>query len=126
VLLEDGLRVHLQHIRLRVFDGSAASQRALAAALAISRRDGGRLRVLLPPGDDAGRDRLRRGVEDLLGGTGVAPEFQALRDSTAECVARSLADADDALLVVAREPGEGGPSTRRLLSLSDRPIVIVR
>lgn len=109
-----------------LFDGSPQSLRALAAARAISRRDGGRIRVLLPPGDEALRAHLRREAEEVLRGSGVAAEFSVPRDASPESLAAALAAAGDAVLVVGRDAGGDAIPEERLHSLGARPLFLVR
>lgn len=112
---------------LAVYDGTAASQRALTVAARIANRDGGNLDVLVPGDSPDHVETLKSEAADIVRGEQITVEFDV-------CVGRGC---NSLLRIVARRPGSllvigedsallGGEPITDLIERSESPVLLVR
>jgi nucleotide-binding universal stress UspA family protein len=125
LLLHAGAQLRLP--ALVVYDGSPLADRALAAALALADRDGGRLTVLIL-GDGMDRaDRLRSRVEEQLGGHRVQARLRLLTEANVLEIASVVQTGGSRTMILpAKSSLLEDEALHRLLEQVDVPVLLVR
>ena len=110
-----------------LFDGSAASMRALDTAAELARDPYVRLDVLLNASDETGAAGLRQQAQQQLGDLPGGIHFVSLADTSLPALLDMLADTGSAALIIERENSLlHTPALRQSLNSIDCALLIVR
>lgn len=109
------------------FDGSAASQHALAMAMRFINSDKDHLLVILPAGADTAVQNLQTQAQEILAGRGIPAQFLTLADNTARHLASVLNRQNSQLLIIdARCSLWNDEERAEILARINCPVMLVR
>ncbi len=112
---------------LLAYDGSEGAERALEAAMRLSRAAGGSLTALLIAEAPSIADRLQARVEDMVAATSMTPKFLRAPRLELEEMCRMTHEAGAQILVLDAEHAVLGDEAHgRLLERIECPILLVR
>ncbi len=98
-VLKQGRHRRLERPVVLFYDGTPECRRALALALQLAGEQEQLLHILLPPGDEATRQRLEKQARELLQGSALQPRFQHLPDLQAASLARAVENVQGDILI---------------------------